>query len=313
MPEPSSWLALAVDGNTQHGGNDGYNDDVTSSYEWDTTVPHCREIAPRDRLVLWNKTQLIGVSVIDDIELVVGITKMSYRCPNCSKSHIKQRQTRSPRYRCYSCRSTFDEPNTSEITVDRYKSRHEARWVDLRGLLDGAELRQLCYQPKSQQSFRRIDWEGFASLVRTRSEFELPALDWLQRSTSLPRSGHRRSMTRVRIGQGEFRKKVLSEFGSACAISGPLPEAVLEACHLYSYSEVGVHHSDGGLLLRSDLHKLFDQGLIAIDPDRSTIDVSPTLSRYPSYSNLQGQPLVVELGPGHLRWLRRRWESHRGC
>lgn len=35
-----AWLCLAVSGRRQHGGNDGYDDNPSSHYSWDSTVPN---------------------------------------------------------------------------------------------------------------------------------------------------------------------------------------------------------------------------------------------------------------------------------
>lgn len=71
---------------------------------------------------------------------------------------------------------------------------------------------------------------------------------------------------RVRVGQAEFRLRLLARYGNVCAFSGPSPTAALEAAHLYSYAAEGRHHDDGGFLLRRDLHRLFDLGLLAVEP-----------------------------------------------
>lgn len=99
--------------------------------------------------------------------------------------------------------------------------------------------------------------------------------------------------------------------GCVCAISGAAPAAALEACHLYSYASIGQHHDHGGLLLRRDIHRLFDFGQLAINPSTMTIDVSPPLHAYPGYAELAGQPLRVSLTAGHRRWLTEHWRQHR--
>jgi putative restriction endonuclease len=42
---------------------------------------------------------------------------------------------------------------------------------------------------------------------------------------------------------------------------------VLEAIHIKPYSEGGEHRVDNGLLLRSDLHRLYDRGYVTVTPD----------------------------------------------
>ncbi len=42
---------------------------------------------------------------------------------------------------------------------------------------------------------------------------------------------------------------------------------VLESAHIKDYSETGPHRTSNGLLLRADIHRLFDDGYVTIDPE----------------------------------------------
>jgi hypothetical protein len=123
--------------------------------------------------------------------------------------------------------------------------------------------------------------------------------------------GHRMATVRVRVGQGNFRRRLLHDLGSVCAFTGPAPPPALEACHLYSYSIRGEHHAHGGLLLRRDVHRLFDLGYLAVDPTAVTIDVSSALAAFPMYAGLEGQPLRTAVTPTHREWFRHHWREHR--
>jgi len=94
---------------------------------------------------------------------------------------------------------------------------------------------------------------------------------------------------------------MLERYGEACAFTGPQPPGALEAAHLYLYSTNPEHDLRGGLLLRSDLHALFDRYLITIDPDTWSIQIGPDLKRYPDLAELDGQPvrLPQEIRPRH--------------
>ena len=103
---------------------------------------------------------------------------------------------------------------------------------------------------------------------------------------------------RVRLGQAEFRRRMLEEFETDCAFTGRAPLSMLEACHLYSYAAVGEHHDHGGLILRRDVHRLFDLGQVAVNPETMTIDVSDELRGFPTYASLAGRKLgVLETTP----------------
>lgn len=124
-------------------------------------------------------------------------------------------------------------------------------------------------------------------------------------------SGHSRSMVRVRRGQGQFRDHLLSVFGSLCAFTGRAPSRVLDAGHLYSYAQLGQHERHGGLMLRRDIHRLFDDGWLAVRPDSLKVDVASSLADFPQYAQLHEQRLKVDLTPRQAEWLERHWAEHR--
>jgi putative restriction endonuclease len=83
-------------------------------------------------------------------------------------------------------------------------------------------------------------------------------------------------LARARLGQGAFRVLVTDAYQRCCAITGEKTLPVLEAAHIKPYSEEGPHRVNNGLLLRSDLHKLFDLGYVTVTPDL-TVEVSARL------------------------------------
>lgn len=106
----------------------------------------------------------------------------------------------------------------------------------------------------------------------------------------------------MRIGQPAFRAELVRRYGAVCAFSGPAHSEALEACHLYSYAEIGRHDVEGGLLLRRDLHRLFDQGMLAVTGD-GVVDVVDSLRAYELYSGLHGQSLKVPTTARQQGWL----------
>jgi hypothetical protein len=123
--------------------------------------------------------------------------------------------------------------------------------------------------------------------------------------------GHLLRTVRVRVGQDAFRRKLLQHFGPNCAFTGPTHLATLEAAHLYSYAEIGTHHSSGGLLLRRDVHRLFDLGLLAIDPNPMLISAAPELMSFAEYRRLDGQDLKIEPSTDTREWLSGHWKQYR--
>ena len=74
-------------------------------------------------------------------------------------------------------------------------------------------------------------------------------------------------LARARLGQGTFRVLVTEAYERRCAITGERTLPVLEAAHIKPYAESGPHLVSNGLLLRSDLHILFDEGYVTVTED----------------------------------------------
>lgn len=99
-----------------------------------------------------------------------------------------------------------------------------------------------------------------------------------------------------RQGQTAFRNALLKAYGGRCAITGCDVVEAMEAAHIYPYQGAATNHVSNGLLLRSDLHTLFDVGLMAIDPDTMTVIVAGKL-RSSVYGVHHAQPLRLPVAP----------------
>lgn len=93
-----------------------------------------------------------------------------------------------------------------------------------------------------------------------------------------------------RRGQRKFRSELLKAYGGKCAITDCDAEAALEAAHIFPYLGTNTNHVKNGLLLRADIHTLFDLYLISIDPNTCKVVVSYTLLNT-CYKELNGKPL----------------------
>jgi len=74
-------------------------------------------------------------------------------------------------------------------------------------------------------------------------------------------------LVKQRLGQGAFRILVTDIYGRRCAVTGERALPTLEAAHLVPVSKGGQHRVDNGLLLRSDVHTLFDRGYLTVTPE----------------------------------------------
>jgi len=75
------------------------------------------------------------------------------------------------------------------------------------------------------------------------------------------------AVVRRRLGQGGFSLIVADAYEKRCAVTGERTFPVLESAHIVPVTRGGLHRPDNGLLLRSDIHTLFDRGYVTIRPD----------------------------------------------
>jgi putative restriction endonuclease len=128
--------------------------------------------------------------------------------------------------------------STNESTGNRI-------WVQIQVLLEKYLLTSKVDGDKSQLLLENTAWDGYKLSV----------------------------LSKVRLGQGAFRVLVTDAYARKCAISGEKTLPVLEAAHIKPYAKSGPHFIANGLLLRSDLHKLFDSGYITVT-EQFKIEVS---------------------------------------
>jgi putative restriction endonuclease len=74
-------------------------------------------------------------------------------------------------------------------------------------------------------------------------------------------------LIRPRLGQGAFRVVVTDGYQRKCAITGEKTLPALDAAHIRPYGDGGVHELTNGILLRRDIHSLFDSGYVTITPN----------------------------------------------
>ena len=83
-------------------------------------------------------------------------------------------------------------------------------------------------------------------------------------------------LVQPRLGQATFRIAVLDAYGRACAVTGEHSLPAIKTAHIRSYAQDGPHEIRNGLLLRADLHRLFDTGYVTVTPELC-LEVSPRL------------------------------------
>lgn len=94
----------------------------------------------------------------------------------------------------------------------------------------------------------------------------------------------------LRLGQPKFRRDLIAAYGARCAVTGCDAQDALEAAHIVPYKGKHTNSVRNGLLLRADIHTLFDLGLFRIDPVSRRVVLSPQLHSS-SYKSLHGVEL----------------------
>jgi putative restriction endonuclease len=119
------------------------------------------------------------------------------------------------------------------------------------------------------------------------------------------------ALIRPRLGQGAFRIVVTDNYNRRCAVTGERTLPALDAAHIRPYAEHGQHEPSNGLLLRRDIHSLFDRGYVTVTPTHH-FEVSRRIraefENGRDYYALHGRLIKVperadrRPDPGELRW-----------
>ena len=129
-------------------------------------------------------------------------------------------------------------------------------------------------------------------------EVERIFLRWMKGNYSVKARKHDEEVQRVlrqvyqRQGQQQFRSKLIQAYGAKCLVTGAAVVQTLQAAHIQPVAKDGTHVPSNGLLLRADIHTLFDLHLITIDRDYK-IHVSPQVADS-EYKKLHGKKLKLD-------------------
>jgi len=118
-------------------------------------------------------------------------------------------------------------------------------------------------------------------------------------------------LVQPRLGQGAFRLLVTDAYQRRCAVTGERTLPVLDAAHIRPYAELGPHRLENGILLRKDLHALFDAGYVTVTPSlelRVSRRIREEFENGRDYYALDGSPVRAPLAPApppspeYLEW-----------
>jgi putative restriction endonuclease len=120
---------------------------------------------------------------------------------------------------------------------------------------------------------------------------------------------------RRRHRQDVFRDALLSAYGSRCCVTDYEAEDALQGAHILAYAGRSSQSVRNGLLLRADIHLLFDRSLLAVEPDTLRVRLAPRL-RSTAYGDLDGRRLALPcratLSPDQAK-LEVRWAVFAGA
>lgn len=161
----------------------------------------------------------------------------------------------------------------------------------------------------------RVWWKPVGTHVFTPAEFDsvvyelapLPAYAGPGKQT-----GKVLRKVRERPGQAAFRRRLRLAYSNTCCVTGCPVAEVLDGAHIDPYLGPDFDHAQNGLLLRRDIHTLFDSQLIGIDPKNRTLFVAEAVRDWPEYAALHGKPLRTPSVGGKTyqpatHALERRW------
>ena len=193
--------------------------------------------------------------------------------------------------------------------IERYNSVADMFW------LHGPVTPESDFSSLSSEAKRELENELKEPMLET---YDMNKLRELQASGKLEEIDERErvaAMTVRRKQQGKFRNMLLNAYNGTCAISGYAVDPVLQAAHITPYFGRKSQLVTNGLLLRADLHLLFDNDLLAVDPDDMRVVVSRSLETT-GYSAFDGTkqrlPAAKNCWPSEER-LAAQFDSFKQC
>ncbi|AYB30978.1 HNH endonuclease [Chryseolinea soli] len=325
MIDQNLWIVKTVsDEDRAYKSIEGYNDTTKSTYNYDDSVPNHRQLKVGDVIIIVNKIKILGFAKVESIATEKGL-KIRRKCPHCGATNYDARLHKSPLYRCNRGHE-FDEPIEETVDSIKFKAEYPSTFIEPSRDFSISEIRpyykrnynrnlsiqaldvkflEEIFPAMSRQFFVRNSYPGpdeSAELlpIATENPYQLSNVD--ERAII-------NSQIKARRGQRAFRMKLMTRYGERCMVTGCKIKDILEAAHISPYRGVKDNNIHNGLILRSDVHTLFDLDLIGIEPDRLEVKIADTL-KGSSYDKYDG----VALQCGHsiqpsTDALRARWQS----
>jgi len=154
-------------------------------------------------------------------------------------------------------------------------------------------VKKVLWRDKGKRKFEEYDtdfsWQK-ESIPTNGQPFKLPSKQKKIRYNSL---------SVLRTGQLRFRMTLLKVYNEKCCITGFDVKEALEAAHIVPFNGEKSDHIQNGILIRADLHRLFDKLLISIDPNTFEVKLAPSLQKNSLYSDLHNVKLRLPSNKNH--------------
>ncbi|MGW4209696.1 hypothetical protein ACWEIJ_17025 [Lentzea sp. NPDC004789] len=143
---------------------------VPSNYVYDSLVANHRRVAAGDTVVLRGLRSVLGVGIVSRVEAEPA-SRVRHRCPHCGSGQVNARKALAPRYMCWRCRTTFEEPQQSTVPVTRYTAHFDDGWRATDGRISVGALELVALSRFRQNAIRQLDPDGLERLLAVMGEW----------------------------------------------------------------------------------------------------------------------------------------------
>jgi putative restriction endonuclease len=314
------WLVLSFGDEREYAGNQGYADELTRLYRYDSFVPNHLQLSQGDLLIICDRKQVLGLSRISRIDQTEGLKEFQ-RCPVCEIATIKMRKRLRPAFKCREGH-LFEKPLKTESDCIHYVAWFDDSFRPPPSIVPVEQVRRACRRFNGQLAMQEV---VFSQLGKAASALASPLAE-LARSVvykpllvqeaaedayvpdAFDAREHITRAIRARRGQAAFRQKLRKRFSDTCIITRCGLVDLLEAAHIVPYRGAKDNHPSNGLLLRADIHTLFDLDLLGIHPKTLAVHLHPKVMGM-GYDQYKSCRLACDESLVSRKALESRWEK----
>ncbi|WP_214071832.1 HNH endonuclease signature motif containing protein [Mucilaginibacter sp. dw_454] len=310
------WILKSKGEKSSFGGNDGYDDKPDAYYIYDNFVPNHNKLKEGDYVLIADKKYLHGFAVVDHIAVTEGLEKKRYSCPVCGIKEHSARKTKTPKYKCRKGHE-FETLNEEITPIREYRADYSTSFINLPEKTSVQLLNKYYMNRNRYYSIQRAMpsflEELFPDLLR---QLGSPAGVVLRpymttdpyKPSEKDERAFRTGRSYYRPDQSKFRSDLFGYYGIKCMLTDCTVATALEASHICCYRGDEDNHCENGLLLRRDLHALYDADLLGICPSDLKVVLSRELMNT-EYSKFNGVTLDLNnsgcrpsTGALEIRW-----------